>query len=37
MLRLPECRVVFITRSGQKNDAVIGILTNTDFAAKVQA
>lgn len=37
MLRLPECRVVFVTRSGQKTDAIIGMLTNTDFAAKVQA
>src|SRR6185503_5373378 len=37
MLLIPECRVVFITRSGQKNDAVIGLITNTDFAEKVQA
>ncbi len=37
MLRLPECRVVFITKSGQKNDAIIGMITNTDFASKIQA
>lgn len=37
LLYTPECRVVFITRSGQKNDAVIGMITNEDLAKNVQA